>query len=67
MSKENRTIQERSDELNKLLAWFDSDDFVLEKAMDKFKEAEALADSIKEDLEKLKNEVNVLKKKFDTE
>ena len=61
---ELNSIQDRTRKLNELLQWFDSDDFVVEEAMDKFKQAETLADSIKKDLMTLKNEINVLKKKF---
>jgi hypothetical protein len=40
MSKENNvTIAEKTARLNELAAWFDSDDFELEKAVEKFKEA----------------------------
>jgi exonuclease VII small subunit len=45
--------------------WFDSDEFELEHALDKFKEAEKLAAEVEKDLMDLKNEVNVIKKKFD--
>lgn len=65
MSKLNKTIEERTKQLNELLAWFSSDDFTVEAAMDKFKQAEEVADSIKKDLTILKNEINVVKKKFD--
>ena len=61
---ELNSIQDRTKELNELLQWFDSDEFAVEEAMDKFKQAETLADSIKKDLVTLKNEINVLKKKF---
>ena len=61
---ELNSIQNRTKELNELLQWFDSDEFAVEEAMDKFKQAETLADSIKKDLVTLKNEINVLKKKF---
>ena len=64
MSESNKNIQDRTKQLNELLAWFDSDAFTVEEAMDKFKQAEALAESIKKDLMTLKNEINILKKKF---
>lgn len=62
----NKTIKQKIDDLNKLIAWFGSEDFELEKAVDKFEEASKLAESVDEDLKNLKNEVTVLKKKFDT-
>ncbi|MEI6850471.1 MAG: hypothetical protein WCK26_00725 [Candidatus Saccharibacteria bacterium] len=67
MSSLNKTIKEKTVELTKLVEWFDSDDFNLETSIDKFKEAEKLADEIEKDLLSLKNEINVIKQKFDSE
>jgi len=65
MTKNNKTIQEKVSQLNTLVAWFDSDDFTLEVALEKFKDAEALAKEIEVDLTSLKNEIEVVKQKFD--
>jgi exonuclease VII small subunit len=67
MSKANKTVQEKTAELTELVAWFDSDDFSLEQAIDKFKSAELLAEEIEKDLLALKNEIILVKQKFDTE
>ncbi len=67
MTKSNPTIQEKIIELDTIVAWFDSDDFTLEAALDKFKEAEALAAEIEHDLSVLKNDITVIKQKFDSE
>jgi len=67
MSKLNKTIQEKTAELSELVAWFDSDEFTLETALDKFKEAEALAEGIEKDLTALKNDIQIVKQKFDSE
>jgi len=67
MSKLNKTIQQKTAELSNLVAWFDSDDFTLEAALDKFKEAEALAETIEKDLKSLKNDIQIVKQKFDSE
>lgn len=67
MSKENKTIQEKTVELSELVAWFDSDAFTLEAALDKFKEAEALAETIEQDLKSLKNDIQLVQQKFDSE
>jgi len=65
MSKNNTmSIQEKTEKLAALTAWFDSDDFVLEQALDKFKEAEMLAAEIEKDLNELKNEITVVKQSF---
>lgn len=67
MSSKNKSIQEKTVELTKLVAWFDSDEFTLEAALDKFKEAEKLAIDIEQDLSSLKNEIQIVKQKFDSE
>ena len=65
--KSNKTVQEQLSELSELVAWFQSPAFKLEDAFDKFKQAEALAEEIEKDLTKLKNDIKVVKKKFDSE
>lgn len=65
--KHNKTIETRLQELDEKVRWFEGDDFELEKAVERFKEAEGLATEIEKDLTSLKNEINVLKKSFDTE
>ncbi len=62
-----RSIQQKTAELSRLIEWFDSEDFALEAALDKFKAAEQLASDIENDLESLKNDIRVIKKKFDSE
>ena len=52
-------------ELEQLVAWFDSEEFKLEDAMGIYKKAEVLADEIEKELTSYKNEIIVLKKKFD--
>lgn len=65
MTKNNQTIQEKIAALDTLVAWFDSDEFSLEGAIAQFKKAESLAKEIEDDLSKLKNEIEVVKQKFD--
>lgn len=65
-AKNNLTVQEKLTELSELVAWFQSGAFKLEEALDKFKAAETLADSIEKDLTKLKNDIKVVKKQFDS-
>jgi exodeoxyribonuclease VII small subunit len=65
MSVENNlNIQEKTARLDQLVAWFDSDDFELEQALGKFAEAEKLAEEIEHDLAALKNNIEVVKEKF---
>jgi len=63
----SKTIQEKTAELSELVAWFDSDAFTLEAALDKFKLAENLATEIEKDLLSLKNDITLVKQKFDSE
>lgn len=67
MSDVNKTVQDKMTELSELVAWFQSGAFNLEEALDKFKTAEKLAEEIEKDLTKLKNDIKVVKKKFDSE
>jgi len=67
MSLENKTISEKTAELTKLVEWFDGEDFSLEAALDKYKEAEKLATDIEKDLKSLKNDIQIVKQKFDAE
>lgn len=64
MSKTDKTIQEKITELNELVAWFDGEDFEIERALDVFKQAEKLAAEIESELNTLKNEVVLIKQKF---
>ena len=66
-AKNNLSISEKTIKLNELVEWFDSDDFELEEALDKFAEAEKLATEIETDLLAMKNSINVVKKKFNGE
>lgn len=65
MTKSSKTIQEKITALQELTAWFESDEFELEKALDVFRQAEELAAEIETDLKKLKNDVQVVAKKFE--
>ncbi len=66
MTKSNQSIQEKLAALRELVAWFDSEEFVLEDAADMFKKAETLAREIENDLAALKNDIQVVKQSFDT-
>ena len=48
-----------------MVAFFDTDDFDIEQALDKYKEAEKLSDEIREQMIEVKNEITVLKERFD--
>ena len=65
MSTKNNTIREKMAKLDEMVAWFDGDEFELEQALAKFHEAEKLAEEIEKDLLELKNDITVIKERFD--
>lgn len=64
MSKANETVEQKMQKLRELVAWFESEDFQLEKAAEKFKEASNFAMEIEKDLAELENDITVLKQSF---
>lgn len=64
MSKSNPTIQEKIANLDALVAWFESDDFQLEQASIKLKEAAKLATDIEHDLKAVANDIQQVKQSF---
>ena len=47
-----------------MAAWFESDDFDIEQAIERYQAAEKLAGEIEKDLDGLRNKVTILKEKF---
>lgn len=64
-TKNNTTIADKRAKLAELLAWFESEEFVVEEALAKFEEAEKLAGEIEAELLEYKNNITVLKQRFD--
>ena len=62
-----KTISEKIKELDAATNWFYSDEFELDQAMEKYKNAVKLAKEIEEDLAELKNKIEVIKQDFDSE
>ena len=60
----NTSLNQKISELDKKVDWFYSDDFKLEEAVMKYKEAVGLAKEIEKDLVELKNEIEVLTEDF---
>ena len=63
----NLNLNQKIKKLDEKVEWFNSDEFELEKAVENYKEALALASEIEEDLKNLKNEVEVLDEDFSKE
>ena len=61
---ENKTLNQKIDDLNGQIEWFYSDDFKLEEASGKYKDVVGLAKEIDKDLDELKNEIEVLSEDF---
>ena len=66
MSKvDEKSISEKMVQLGELVAWFESEDFSIEQAIEIFTAAEKLASEIESDLSDFKNKITVIKQKFD--
>ncbi len=62
---DNKSLNQKIEELNKEVEWFYSDEFKLEEAILKYEETTKLAKDVEKDLNELKNKIEVLKEKFD--
>jgi exodeoxyribonuclease VII small subunit len=65
VSTKSKTIEEKMNELRDMAAWFESDEFSLTHASEKFEAAAKLAKEIQRDLSEMENKVTVLKKSFE--
>ena len=61
---EKMSLNQKIEELDNQAEWFYSDEFKLEEAADRYKVAIKLAKEIEEDLNGLKNEIEVLSEDF---
>lgn len=61
---EKTSLNQKIEGLNSKVEWFYSDDFKLDEATDRYKEAVKLAKEIEKDLVELKNEIEVLSEDF---
>ena len=61
---EKISLNQKIEQLDTQVEWFYSDDFKLEEATDKYREAVKLAKEIEKDLDELKNEITVLAEDF---
>jgi len=63
MTKNSMTIEDKIKQLEEQVSWFDSDDFKIEQAIEKYNQAKALAQDITKDIDEMKNEVTVINEK----
>lgn len=64
MSEKKISLNDKIKNLDEAVEWFYSDDFKLEEATGKYKEAIKLAKEVEKDLDELKNEIEVLAEDF---
>lgn len=62
--KNNVPIAQKMQQLEELLEWFESDNVTVETALKKYEQALVLAKDLKIELETAKNQVEVLKQKY---
>ena len=67
MSAQNKTLQQKIDQLDELIEWFNQEDFSIEEALERFKKADKIASEIESQLDGLNNEITILKQRFDKE
>lgn len=65
MSEKDKTIEEKMNMLREAAAWFEGEDFSLTMASEKFEAAAKLANEIEHDLQKMENQITVLKHSFE--
>ena len=63
-SKSGKSLNEKIQELDAKVEWFYSEDFKLEEAVGKYKEALEMAKEVEKDLQGLKNEIEILEADF---
>ncbi|MBR2725660.1 exodeoxyribonuclease VII small subunit [Candidatus Saccharibacteria bacterium] len=64
MTETKQNLNDKITELDNQVEWFYSDEFQLDKAVEKYKSALSLAKEIEKDLSELKNEIEVLTEDF---
>ena len=52
-------------QFDELVGWFQSEEFTIEQAVEKLRAADTLATEIEQHLSEVKNDITVLKQKFD--
>ncbi|MCL2451792.1 exodeoxyribonuclease VII small subunit [Candidatus Saccharibacteria bacterium] len=62
-----KSLRKLMDEFEAIVAWFGGDDLDVEAATAKFEEGAKLAEQIKKQLLAAKNQIEIVKKKFDAD
>ena len=61
---ENKSLNLKIEELNRSVEWFYSDDFNLDEAVKRYKEAIKMAQKLQKELDELKNEIEIIGEDF---
>ena len=57
---DNPSLREQMEQLEEILAWFDSDEFELEAAVERYQQAARVAEQIDQRLTEIKNKVTII-------
>ena len=57
---DNRSLRDQMEQLEEILAWFDSDEFELEAAVERYQQAARVAEQIDQRLTEIKNKVTII-------
>lgn len=57
---DNRSLREQMEQLEEILAWFESDEFELEAAVERYQQAARVAEQIDQRLTEIKNKVTII-------
>lgn len=60
-----KPVKDLITEFEEIIAWFDNEDIDIEQATKKLEQGSALAEEIKKQLAESKNQIEVIKQKFD--
>lgn len=66
-SKHHKTYQQLSDELNKLIEWFEGDKVNLDEAVEKYEQAMNLLKQMEDHLKLAENKVKKISVRFDAD
>lgn len=59
-NQNNKTVNDKIEQLNREVEWFYGDDFQLDQAVERYQSANDLASDIEHELSELKNQVEVI-------
>lgn len=62
MTENKQTIEEKIKQLEREVAWFESDEFVLDEAIERYEKLAALSKKIEKELQELENTITHITK-----